>query len=50
MIIKDNELREFQELYKKYFGEEISASEATDRASKLLSLLKAVVSTKNKAL
>lgn len=46
MNISEEELRKFQKLYKKEFNEEISVSEATEKATKLLNLLMIVALAK----
>lgn len=41
-MLPDEAIKEFQEIYKKEFGEEISKEEACERAERLFGLFKAV--------
>ena len=39
MVLSDENIREFQTLYKEHFGEEISVEDARESGSKLLRLI-----------
>jgi len=42
MILEDQQIKKFQELYLKEYGKEISFDEAKDRAIRLVGLYKAI--------
>lgn len=48
MQITANDLEKFQLLYEKYFNASITSQEATEKANKLLALLKTVYIIKSK--
>ena len=41
-MLSDEKIKEFQEIYKKTFGKEISKKEALEKGTQLISLIKAV--------
>lgn len=43
MKIEDEDMKEFQRLYKEHFGEELTREEAYEKAIRLLNFIKVVV-------
>jgi len=41
-MLSESQIKQFQELYKKHFGREISQSEAIDQGEKLIRLMELV--------
>ena len=48
MQLSEESIKEFQEMYKKKFGEEIDEKMAAEKARRLLNLFKAVYGINNK--
>jgi hypothetical protein len=49
-MLSDKSIEEFQQLYKKHFGKEISKQEAMEQGLKLIQLMKAVLKPSKKRL